>query len=59
MAVPPPSGPHSDIDGLHRSARHGDINRHRDGTTAAEQQHDSHESKAKPEQVEQKPGVDR
>ena len=59
MAKPPPSGPHSDIDGLHRSARDGDINRYRDGSTAAEQQHDNRESKAKPTQVEQKPGGDR
>ncbi len=48
MTKPPPSGPHSDIDGLHRSARDGDENRHRDSGTADGQMQDRHESKAKP-----------
>jgi hypothetical protein len=57
MPKPPASGPHSDIDGLHRSAGEGDTNRHREGGTAADRQ-DHHESKAKPIQNEQKPGGD-
>jgi hypothetical protein len=58
MTKPPPSGPHSDIDGLHRSARDGDENRHRDSGTADEQMQNHHESKAKPRQNEQTPGGD-
>ena len=55
MPKPPPAGPHSDIDGLNRSARDGDENRHKDNGTAEEQMHDHHQSKAKPPQNEQGP----
>lgn len=55
MAKPPPSDPHSDIDGLHRSARDGEENRHRKSVAGSEQQ-DHHQSKGKPVQNEQKPG---
>lgn len=58
MSKPPPSGPHSDIDGLHRSAIVGNENRHKDTGTASEQIQDHHQSKGKPAQNEQKPGGD-
>lgn len=56
MSRPPPSGPHSDIDGLHRSAVEGNENRHLDTGTAEEGQQNRHEAKAKPARYDQKPG---
>lgn len=59
MPKPPPTGPRSNIDGLHRSAFAGDENRHKDAGTATEQMQDAHKSKGKPAQNEQKPGGER
>ncbi len=56
MPKPALSGPHSDIDGLHRSDRDGDENRHRESGTADEQMQDDRKSKPRPPQNGQKPG---
>lgn len=56
MLKPPPSGPHSDIDGLRRSALEGDENRQKYTGSAKEQVQDHSKSKAKPPQNEQGPG---
>jgi len=56
MAKPPPSGPHSDIEGVNRDARAGTPNRRPDKGTAADKQKAEQHSKGRPDQTAQKPG---
>lgn len=58
MAKPPPSGPSSDITGVHKSAQAHEPGRHPEHGTAEDKQAAEEGSKGRPTQTEQKPGGD-
>ncbi|HET8611858.1 MAG TPA: hypothetical protein VFL92_03725 [Sphingomonas sp.] len=56
MAKPPPSTPHSDIEGVNRDARAGVPNRDPKKGSSEEKHKAEQESKARPPQSEEKAG---
>jgi hypothetical protein len=58
MAKPPPSGPSSDIEGVHQSSQAHEPGRHPEHGTAEHKQDAEKDSKGRPIQTEQKPGGD-